>query len=485
MKHSFEDQFKQAMQQAEEPLNVDKLWSKVEERTFGKRRKLRIIYIALPLLLLTAFYLGYQASNNTQKQTANKTQIDHLSTKTKHASIIEEKKVYEEVTDLKEATRLHENDQISEDQDAKIRYSTSTKSATSARKTKSSEHASAITNSSLNLDQVEHSGKKTQTTVSASKHAQQTQQADLKTHAHPTKNAFIAAKNNQKKTPSLSNPHIHILAIQNQTPSLFPWEIRNPVYFNEEDIEPIIDMEKLAQKWQQAFVLSSSFGKADKMLRTKDSLGVDYLNLRNTTELHRESWTLAPNMQWKHANGFILEAGIHYHRINEQFNWSGTYTETDGEIYKDLLIIDSAGDSIRKASVGSTELNQWIITRNMSINNSYHQLGIMAGTGYQFSYKKWSASPMVYGHLNVLTWAGQKDYILESTAKPGLLNQQVTNDVSLAYSGKITIGYDVSDKLSLGLNAQYRMVPNVLKSELPISQTYGFTGLGLALGYKW
>ncbi len=484
MKHSFDDQFKQAMQQAEEPLNVDKLWSQVEERTFGKRRKRWIIFTILPVLLLGAFYLGYQISNTQDKTAANNTQIETRldQEKTNHKSqnetVTTKTAVSDKATsDLNEVTRKNNNLETTKSSSKPKKLTTK-----QAIKSKSNNSSSRNTNTNKQLAN--------QPTPSSINDEQRTPSIELSVNrtietTKPGKTMVTNANHLDARTFSNTARWLSIQGILTTSLASFPWEIRNPVSFTQEQLSAPQKKEVLTKIWQKTLVLSTSYVQTNKQLTLQDSLESAYLNLRKSTESSQESWTIAPSMQWKHASGFLVETGIHYQRINEQFNWTGTYTESDGEIYKDLLIVDQAGDTIRKASIGSTELNKTIITRNMSINNSYHQLGIMLGAGYQFRFNRLSLSPVIYGHLNALTWAGQNDYILEDTAKPGLLNQQVTNDMSLTYSGKITISYDISDKLSLGLNAQYRMVPNVLKSELPISQTYGFTGLGLALGYKW
>lgn len=471
MKHSFEDQFKKAMDTAEEPLNVDKLWAAVESRTFAKRKRPWLVWFALPILLLSFFALGYSLSHFNEAEYTSEDVLhesDSPITKVTKDTAIEEENSLE--NELRTAENKGINKELIDTKEAQEVTTLAKEQAVSLnsnhKQTRRVDEGAEVVISNVHPVSIENDR------TSEAVHLMQGNKDPIRTE--PIQQV---SKTGMQSPSRLMDQLVKI----SYTPfELFETTRENTVFIDSARMVPleIVSAEPL---WYSSLLLSSSYGRSQRNLSNPDGLSQDYLATRQSTESPRESWTVSTGMLWRHQKGLLLEAGIQYQRINEQFNWSGSYVEKDDEIYKDLLIINENGDSIRMASAGSTELTQTIITRNMSINNSYQQLSIQAGIGYSFPMGQWRIEPLFYTQLNAITWVGQSDYILLEDNSPAFLRDQIRNDVSVSLAGKLGLHYQCTEQYSLGLQGGFRTIPNVLAASSSIVQKYQFIGAGLQL----
>lgn len=258
------------------------------------------------------------------------------------------------------------------------------------------------------------------------------------------------------------------------------------------DLQP--DYDKKCPKFGRSthgYFSVEAYHASDKPLRTfstDDEEFNPYLELRNSTETSRYSYSNGIRFKWHNSSGLGLGIGLDRNVINETFN----FTENDAREVKVIISIDTTfntdGSFTTSTDTTRVELQG---TKTNRINNSYTSVDLPIHLSYQREFGRWAVG--ISGGVYVNLLFNQEGRILNFDEKPAWISSGSQNELDIyrarsgvKFDGSITVIYHLTNSLDIMVEPYFKYNPNSLtRVNHPLNQFYNTVGIRTGLRYNF
>ncbi len=255
-----------------------------------------------------------------------------------------------------------------------------------------------------------------------------------------------------------------------------PVAVKNPVGLNlpEEKKHP---MSKKAFRFSAG--LNAGAGYANRSLEVLDSVGKEYLDIRETTEKSLETITLGLRLNARHRSGLEITSGLQFTRITELFEIQNKVVNTDSVPGIKFYAVNPNNDTI---PVFGMVPRTTTVETHKKYYNRYTMFDIPVLAGYFVENGNWSlgAQAGIFANISLKT-SGRflinenEDVDIEPLFRPG---------IGLSYYLGFSAGYKLSDNLEINIAPYLRhYTQNFAQPSFPLSQKYTLYGINAGIRY--
>ena len=161
--------------------------------------------------------------------------------------------------------------------------------------------------------------------------------------------------------------------------------------------------EKRKKRRKPALTLDLLAGPGIALRSLGEASGVPdgYLAQRKATETPLESWTVGADLRWTAPKGLFVLGGFRWQRIQERFDWQRVERRSTYGLAEGFLMIAGGGMIPWQDSAWIT----WEESRTVRHYNKVDQLEIPLALGYRFPLGIFQADAALGASLNIRQWA--------------------------------------------------------------------------------
>ncbi len=476
MKSSFEDKLRNAFETEETQLDLDKLWKKVDQRTFNKPRKkpfLFLFFIFSSLLIgLTVFLL-----------------LDEKQPTSEHSIAVE--KSSNTFNENSEATKVIEFDkEISAQENATLSSNINAQLLSNIEKSNSIESETNLENKIDNLV-TESNSTKSKSNISKSKNTD-AKTVELKSNSISNSQLDVFSIENRVEEIELASDNLEMINsvidkdiyVSDSTSddkkmigfalleelnflNLYPSvEFQRPKFTLVENSLKQEESTKLQpKKWNHSLAMNTLVGYGLRKLTSRDANRENYIKTRDDLETHLETTVIGLSYAGIHQSNFGFSIGANRIQINERFDWSGHYAKT-------TQITDSL-----------VRYNVTRIERNLKIYNKYISYNIDLNGMYRISKNNWILDTKLGLTTKLSSKFSDNSMVLSEYNVPISLKSTNGRKIQVTYNMQFSILRKITNRIFIGSTIKYQRIPKI-ENTSTINQTYNLISAGVKIGYQ-
>ncbi len=225
--------------------------------------------------------------------------------------------------------------------------------------------------------------------------------------------------------------------------------------------------------------LNAGISYADRSLGEADSVGNEYLKIRETTEKSLETVHFGLQFNARHKSGFEITSGIQYTRITELFEIENETVNTDSIPGIKYYGVNPNNDTI---PVFGMVPHTTTIQKHKKYYNRYTMFDIPVLVGYHHENGNWSLGAQAGIFANISLKASGRFLIDESEDVD--IEPNFKSSVGLSYYIGFSAGYKLSDNLEINISPYVRhFTKNFTQPSYSLSQKYTLYGINAGINY--